>query len=174
MEKEIWRPIKGYEELYEVSNYGKVRTTKGRMLKQHINQFGYCKICLSKNGKQKEYAVHRLVATAFIPNVRGVEFVNHIDECKANNHVDNLEWVTARENNYHGTARERISETLKEHFRHNRHPRAKEVRCVETNQIYSSVRSAGRLANVDSIGISKCARGKQKTAGGFHWQYVNE
>jgi Mn-dependent DtxR family transcriptional regulator len=113
MNKE-WRPVLGYEGLYEVSNYGEVKSLtrkrscgKGfyyqeeRILKQTFTTTGYKKVELSKDGKRKSLKVHRLVAIAFIPNPFNKEEVNHIDGDKINNNVNNLEWVTSSENSIH-------------------------------------------------------------------------
>ena len=113
MVNEQWKPISEYEELYEVSNYGNVRSkdrlvkhssgngfrpVKGKMKKLCEHGDGYLYVTLSQNGKNKNHYVHRLVADAFIPKIPGKNFVNHIDYNKSNNHVENLEWVTAQEN----------------------------------------------------------------------------
>ena len=128
-EKEIWRAIKGYEGLYEVSNMGRIksvertarcglnggcyRTVSEKILKADISSNGYLLIGLSKGGKVNRYSIHRLVAEAFIPNIDNLPCINHIDENKENNCVENLEWVTYKENNNHGTHNEKLSEKLR-------------------------------------------------------------
>ena len=104
-----------YTGLYEVCNIdGKVRNTKtGRILKPIKNKNGYCVVTLSKDGKMQRFSVHRLVAEAFIPNSQNKPYVNHINENKSDNSVDNLEWCTASENALHGTCPQRISEARK-------------------------------------------------------------
>ena len=110
--KEIWKNIKGYENLYEVSNYGNVRSLdhyrnnnngiafqKGKILKPGIQNTGYASVVLSKEGKTKCYKVHRLVAETFIPNTNNYKCVNHKDENKLNNMVENLEWCNHEYNN---------------------------------------------------------------------------
>ncbi|WP_438467840.1 NUMOD4 domain-containing protein [Streptococcus pluranimalium] len=105
----IWKPIKGYEGFYEVSNKGEVRNSNTlKILKPRINNSGYCRVGLRKDFKTKEFLVHRLVAMAFIKPIDGKELVNHIDENKINNVVENLEWVTHLENIHHGTCIERM------------------------------------------------------------------
>ena len=99
--KEEWRPVKGYEGLYEVSNTGKIKSFqwgKTRILHQNINQRGYHHVILSKNKVKKDLRVHRLVASAFIPNPLNKPEINHIDGNKGNNNVNNLEWATRKEN----------------------------------------------------------------------------
>ena len=109
---EIWKDITGYEELYQISNYGRVRSLdrydsmgrfkEGIMLKTYDNGNGYKKITLYKNGLCKTFSVHRLVAIAFIPNDNNLPQINHKDENPSNNHVDNLEWCTNEYNSNYG------------------------------------------------------------------------
>ena len=93
--------IPGYEGLYQVSNLGRVRSIKRKIfVKPNVDPAGYWKVCLTNhNHKWRQYAIHRLVASAFIPNPTGFPAVNHKDECKSNNCVDNLEWCTQAYNN---------------------------------------------------------------------------
>lgn len=114
---EIWRDIPNFEGLYQVSNLGRVKALekyvnagiknnsevkrKGRILKQY-NKGGYLEVSLMKNNKRHYFKVHRLVATAFIPNFCNLPQVNHIDENKLNNNVDNLEWCTSKYNCNYG------------------------------------------------------------------------
>jgi len=102
---EEWRPINGFEGLYEISSYGRVKSFKshpsGKILKTNLDSNGYPKISLSKNGAKKDALVHRLVAEAYLPRVDGKTCVNHIDGNKANNRLDNLEWCTYSENIKH-------------------------------------------------------------------------
>lgn len=117
--EEIWKDIRDYEGLYQVSNLGNVRslrynhTEKIKLLKQGVNKKGYKYVRLFKNGKGKTHIVHRLVAMSFIPNPNNLPIVNHIDECKSNNMVSNLEWCTLVYNNAYGTRNKRISKSLK-------------------------------------------------------------
>jgi hypothetical protein len=122
MDNVIWKPVVGYEGVYEVSNTGLVRRVYSktypypRLLKQSTRR-GYLSVDLSKNGKSKTYTVHRLVADAFLPNPNKYEQVNHIDENKANNSVENLEWCTCSYNirhslNLHPDRIQRIMEHL--------------------------------------------------------------
>ena len=99
---EIWLDIEGYEGRYLVSNFGRVKSLiTNKILNQYKDRYGYLRVILSLNGKQKIYLVHRLVAKAFIPNPENKLEVNHKDGNKENNHVDNLEWVTSKENVKH-------------------------------------------------------------------------
>lgn len=118
--EEVWRDIKGYEGLYQVSNFGNVRGLdridchgqfrKGKEIKQHIEKISrYKYVAFSKNGITKKYKVHRLVAEAFIPNPENKSQVGHKDESRDNNKADNLEWVTQLENNNMPLRRKRMS-----------------------------------------------------------------
>lgn len=104
--KEVWKKIPGYGGRYEVSNLGRVRSihkSTGRVfiLSQSTDKKGYCFVCLRSDGASKRYRVHRLVATAFIPNHENKPQVNHKDGDKSNNRADNLEWATQSENIRH-------------------------------------------------------------------------
>lgn len=113
---ETWKPINGYEGNYEVSNFGNVRTLRrqgshGGLLKQQLTRKGYLAVSLCRNNHYKRLAVHRLVAITFISNPMNYPCVNHKDENKLNNCVDNLEWCTYQYNNSYGTCRQRTSES---------------------------------------------------------------
>jgi len=127
MKEELWRPVIGYESLYEVSNHGLVRTVehrrpsglwnqsetvvRGRILKPCQNWAGYLRVRLYQEGRSKVFSIHRLVAIAFVPLTVGLSVVpsggrlevNHIDGNKQNNNAVNLEWVTPSENHFHRT-----------------------------------------------------------------------
>ena len=132
----VWKPIVGFEGLYEISNLGKVRNSKGETLKQGIKRTNctcYKLVNLWKDGRYYKKYVHRLIAEAFIPNPGNLPMVNHKDEDGTNNSIDNLEWCTREYNVNYGTAKERrakkirgvkhtaehnkkISESMKRHF----------------------------------------------------------
>ena len=173
---EIWLPIEGYENLYEVSNLGRVRrlesvvTNKagvtrkfpGKILKPGTRQNGYLGVVLCKNGIVRSFLLHRLVASAFIPNPdNGFCVVNHLDENKQNNSVENLEWCTQKENVNYGTRNKRASEK-----------RQKPVLCIELNQIFQSLTDAAKQLSLSVGNISWVLTGRSKTAGGYHFEYA--
>ena len=168
--EEIWKDKKDYEGHYQVSNLGRVKSIKfGKeiILKQHINiKGGYYYVCLLKNGKHKNYYVHRLVAEAFLPNTDNLPQVNHKDENKLNNSVDNLEWCTNEYNHNYGTINERISQS-----------QSKPVLQYDLNgnliKEWKSINECGRNG-FNQGDICKCCNGKRKTAKGFIWVYKNE
>lgn len=108
---EEWRTIIGYEGLYEVSNTGQVRNYRGKLLRPGLNHNGYLKCVLCKKGKTKTIYIHRLVAQAFIPNPQDLPQVNHKDEDKTNNSVDNLEWCNSKYNVNYGCAQDKRVKT---------------------------------------------------------------
>lgn len=117
--EEIWKNVVGYEGLYEVSSFGRVRrcSSANRLHTDGILRptlrAGYLKVRLSKEGKLKDKNIHRMVAESFIPNPSNCKYVNHIDECKTNNYVSNLEWCDASYNTNYGTCIDRRIETRK-------------------------------------------------------------
>lgn len=162
---EEWRPVVGYEGLYEVSNLGRVK----RVVPMRANKkkHGYLVVSLFKDGKHKSIAVHRLVAEAFIPNPSGKPQVNHIDECKTNNHVENLEWVTAKENCNWGTRVERVS---------NKNGSKTLVLQLdaETHEVvaeFPGQSAAARATGISVSCINATLKGRQEHAGGYIWIY---
>lgn len=111
---EIWKPIKDYEGLYEISNFGRVKSyhyhngTSQRYLHPRKVKDGYLMVALYKNKEHKNYQLHRLVAEHYLPNLYNCTEVNHIDCDKTNNHVDNLEWVTHYQNILHYMNKKKI------------------------------------------------------------------
>lgn len=168
--EEIWKPVLGYEGLYEVSNFGRVkalnyhREKREKLIKQKINE-SYCSVHLCKNGKAKFLMVSHCVYEAFNgPIPKGYE-VNHIDENPLNNRLDNLNLMTHSENINWGNRNTKVAEKLgKRVFQFD----------LQGNYLndYQSVTEAGRAINRNFRSISDCATGKQKTAYGFIWRYA--
>lgn len=175
MKEEIWLPIEGYEGLYEVSDMGNVRslnynkTGETKILRPAMTRFGYLQVSLWKDGKRKMVKVHRLVATAFVPNMFGDDYVNHINEVKTDNRADNLMWCTHKENNNWGTRNQRVSE------KNTNGKRSKRVlqftKSGEFIREWASIREVERVLGFLSETISRCCLGKQKSASGFVWKF---
>lgn len=173
-----------YSGLYQVSNLGKVRSLhycgKGgiKVLKQNTTKGGYKTIPLQKNNDKQCFLVHRLVATMFIDNPNNLPEVNHKDEDKTNNHINNLEWMSKQDNIIYGTARQRTGEKLKGRKLSEQHKqkikRSKKVICIETGQIFDTCKEAGEWCGVKRGCITNCCRGRSKTAGGYHWMYYDD
>ena len=166
MKKEYWKPVVEYEGLYEVSNWGRVKSLKfgkERILKQGKYKYGYLYVVLSKNGILKAFKVHRLVAEAFIDNPDNLPCVNHKDENKLNNNVDNLEWCTHEYNINYGTRTEKCSKKLSKTV----------LQFTLDGQFVKEWPSAIECERngYDNTSISKCCRGKLKTHKGFIWKY---
>ena len=168
---EQWKDIAGYEN-YEVSTCGNVRNKKtGRLLKP-INKRGYNTVKLRKNGADKRLSIHRLVAETFIENPYNKPQVNHIDENKRNNIVENLEWCTNKENANHGTRNRRISNTLKSvELKRNGKAVIQKTLNNDFVDVFVTVRGASRKTKIDHTNIIACCDGKRKTAGGYRWSY---
>ena len=163
--EEIWKDIPGYEGLYQVSSCGQVRSIKSgriRVLSPCLRK-GYFAVDLSKNGKTRMRSVHRLVATAFVPNPNNFPEVNHKDETATNNNADNLEWCTSAYNNAYGTRPERIGSM-----------KAKPVEQLRNGVIvgrWESARDASR-AGFSSGCISECCNGRRTSHGGYEWRFA--
>lgn len=175
---EVWRPVKGYESNYEVSNLGNIRSIKRRINHprlghQHremlVHRFrdnldSYIDFGLWKDGKCKQVPLHRLVAEAFIPNPENKPFVNHIDGNKRNNKVDNLEWVTCGENNEHA-------------FITGLNPRTglgTKIKCIETGVIYDSINRAARETAISRDRIKDSIYSHRPTTSGLTFIKIME
>lgn len=177
---EFWKDIPEYEGLYQASNYGRVKslsryykTGRGgiqllpeRILKASPDTNGYPGVLLCKNGKQKRYSVHRLIAITFLPKF-SLEYtqINHKDENKSNNRVENLEWCTAAYNNRFGERLQKVSRV---------NSKAVLQFSLEGTLLatYQSATEAAKKLNTWQGIISDACRGKQKTAYGFVWKYA--
>lgn len=178
--QEIWKDVAGYEGLYQVSNLGKVRSLdrkikcsnsirfyKGKILSQCIDDKGYYRVLLSAAAKHKSVQVHRLVAKAFIANLDNLPEVNHKDEDPSNNCVDNLEWCSKIYNLEYGTGMQRSQKS--------QHRKAVLQYDANNNLLneYEGVNQAAMAIGKpkDATAITKCCRGKNKTAHGYIWKY---
>ena len=166
--KNEFKDIPNFEGMYQIDKNGNVKSLynyrKGNILKPRLKK-GYYQIGLRKNGIRKWYAIHRLIALTFIPNPNNYKCVNHKDENKLNNNVNNLEWCTSKYNNEYGTRIERVKmKTSKPVLQYD----------LKGNFIreYKSVREATKLNNIKSISnISLCCKGKYKQVKGYVWKF---
>ena len=216
--KVVRKPVAGYEGYYEVDQFGRVfsldrivtvedngriydKPIKGRQMKQAAHSKGYKTVALTKDGKTTLYYVHRIVAEAFIPNPDNLPMVNHKDEDKTNNFVNNLEWCTCEYNNNYGTGIERsaqkkrgikhteehkkkIADSVKGYYtthdsptKGKPSPKRKAVISVDENgneSFYNSVDDAVKAIGAhDSRNILAVCRGDRKTACGRRWRYAD-
>ena len=163
--KEIFKDIKNYEGLYQVSNLGRVYSYYKNKILFPSNNKGYLQINLTKDKITKKFFIHRLVAETFIENVKNLPCVNHKDECKTNNCVDNLEWCSYKYNNSYGT---RIQRTIK--------ATNKPVLMLDFNgniikEYDSLIIAAKDFGKKCSSGIRIACNNENKTAYGYKWKY---
>ena len=175
---EVFRDIAGYEGMYQVSNEGRVKslnynhTGKEKLLKPAANTKGYLLVDLYKDGKMKSHRVHRLVASAFIDNTDNLHQVNHRDEDKTNNCVENLEWCTNEYNHNYGTRNQRVAEA-------NSIPVDMLIKDGEFIRQFPSSREAERWLRISGYPsashshIIQCCKGNRNTAYGFKWKYAH-
>lgn len=180
--QEIWKDIEGYEGIYQVSNLGRVRSLdrirngrnqygaefkvihKGKELTPFSTLTGYLEVSLYIKQKRHNFLIHRLVAQAFIPNIKELSEVNHIDGNKSNNRSDNLEWCTNIENQQHA-----IRTGLRKVKKVCQYSLNKELIKVWNNQY-----EASRKMSIAQESINRCCNQKVKTAGGYIWRYKEE
>lgn len=172
MMKEKWKDIKGYEGLYQVSSFGRIKTISHwqtysngdrhfyneRVRTPGVGPTGYLSIRLGSKGR--EAGVHRIVAEAFLTRVPGKNDVNHIDGNKSNNRVDNLEWVDRKENMQH------CREVLKKKTGKTKVP----VLCIETRETFESLSDASTIKNINLAHLCQVVNGHRHTTGGYHWK----
>ena len=173
--QEEWRPVVGFEGYYEISSFGRLRSLgrlivessgkrrkhRGKIISLHANKHGYYTRNLYVDGKITAVQIHRLVATAFIPNPGKLPQVNHKNGIKTDNRVDNLEWVSRSENALHA-----VYALGKCSFA------PKMVMLVEKDWVFPSIEVAARKTGLNATSISSACNGKNKTSGGFHWKFV--
>lgn len=177
--EEIWKNIKEYKGKYQVSNKGRVKNTNtNKILSQSTNNCGYYRVSLYSNKITKVVDVHRIVAETFINNPKNKKEVNHIDGNKANNNINNLEWVTHKENINHAW-KNKLFEPVRQASRRygKNNPVAKKViqYDIHGNKVkeYDSIADAVKETNINKTSIGKCCNGRQRTAGKYIWKFNN-
>lgn len=178
---EMWRPVKGFESIYEISSLGRVRsldrlvnkwngqrTVVGKIKTPTKNKHGYLYVDLYKNGVKTRFTIHRLVAAAFIPPVAGKPLVNHIDGNKQNNILSNLEWVTNQENQQFAVSTGQSKNIGDNSSRAT--PVIQYKNGIEVKR-WKCIKTASRALNIQQANISACCANRRKTAGGYSWRY---
>ena len=174
---EEWNDIKNYEGIYKVSNKGNVKSIpridangvwrEEKILKPILAKSGYLVVGLSKNGKEKQYRIHRLVAEAFIPNPNSFSCINHKDEDRTNNCVENLEWCTIGYNNNYGNRIKKVIKSM-----------GKPIIAITPSNgsisFYPSISIASRETNSSRRHISGVLKGKRNYHNGRKWRYATE
>ena len=207
-QEEIWKDVKNYEGLYQVSNLGRIKslnynhTNKEKILELFKNNQGYMIICLHKKGRQKTFRVHRLVAEAFIPNPKNKPEIDHINTIRDDNRVENLRWVTRKENSNNELTKQKYKEMnlgekhplygkkLPEETKRklseslsgknnpmygkygSNNPNAKNVYCVELNKTWKCIKECAEELGLHDSNITMCCKGVIKTTGKMHFKYV--
>lgn len=180
---EIWKSIKNYEGQYQVSNFGNIKSLLNnkhnkieKIMKQYKTNCGYMQIMLCNNKEKHQFLVHRLVAQAFILNLKDKPQVNHINGIKTDNRVENLEWVTHQENIIHAyKVLNRKSSFIGKVLYGNKNHNSKKI--IQYNnkgeeiERFKAISYACKKYNISNASISNCLRGKSKTAGKFIWRY---
>jgi len=200
--EEIWKDVEGYDGCYQVSNYGKVKSIdryveytdgrvrfyKGKILKTRKNKDGYLCVKLSKNGITYNTFLHRLIATAFIPNANSLPIINHKDENPSNNNISNLEWCTYKYNNEYNGLKERQLSTFKKKLdlgEYNslcfkRRKIAQLDYAYRLIKIWESSMDIERSIGIKSGNISLCLHkkrnrmGKDENGNYYYWMYYDE
>lgn len=154
------KDIPGYEGLYAIEDDGKVWSYKRGMYRKAGDVNGYKQVILYKEGVQKHFYIHRLVAEAFIPNPDNLPQINHKDENKANNNVDNLEWCDNKYNMNYGSWPEKRGK--------------QRIYCIETGEFYESQLAAANALDLQQGNIGAVLRGTQKQTGGYHFKFAED
>lgn len=192
---EIWRDVKGYEGLYQVSSLGNVRSLdrykennrgrylqKGRILRKSYDKDGYSMVGLYKNGKSCSKKVHRLVAQTFIPNPKNKPTVNHKNGIRDDDRVSNLEWATMSENQLHAFRVLKRKPVVPNKKQIEKCSKSKYKRVIQYEiQIiikekarYRSIKDAEKTTGINCTSISRCCRKKQEKTGRYIWRFEND
>lgn len=192
--EEIWKDIKGYEKMYQISNCGRIRSLsrfinnnkedgsigfylKEKIKNQCISKTGYYICTLYKKGKGRTFKVHRLIAEAFIDNPSNYPIINHKDGNKLNNAIDNLEWCDYSYNNKEAYRQGLKEKNLKWIVECNKRKRKKVNQYDLNNNLikqWKSIHEAENQTKIHHINIIKVCKGQRFTAGGYKWKYAEE
>lgn len=174
---EIWKNIKGFEELYQISNLGQVKSLRNNLiLKPGLAGIGYLSVNLCKDGKQNYKKIHRLVAEHFIENIDNLPCVNHKDGNKTNNNVENLEWCTSSYNNKEAY-RLGLKRSLK--GKNNKYSKTlmKKVSQYDLQGNYirkwNCINDIEKELGIYHANIVKCCKEQRHKAGGYIWKYAD-
>lgn len=177
MSYELWKDIEGYEGLYQVSDKGRVKSlmyNKEIILTPCFNTRKYLYVTLYKDGKKKNYVIHRLVCTAFVKKVKNKPMVNHKDGIKVHNYSSNLEWCNAKENVHHAQNNGLVPPPFLGKFGKD-HNTSKPIEQYtldgELVSTYYGQREAERMTGINHDYIGQVARNVRKEAGGFIWRF---
>lgn len=186
----VRKPVAGYEGYYEVDQFGRVfsldrvvtvvdggrtyeKPLSGKQMKQFMHDKGYKTVSLTKDGKTKMMFVHRIVAGAFLPNPDNLPMVNHKDEDKTNNFLENLEWCTAKYNCNYGTGIERHARKIRGRESEKRVAVIQRRPDGTFKRRFSSITEAARFMDGSTSAISKVCKGERSRAYGYLWEYAD-
>jgi len=176
--------IKGFEEYYSITKDGRVYSKRSeKFLKLNYKKNGYVYIELNVGNKASNHRVHRLVALTFIDNPENKEYVNHKDGNKSNNHVSNLEWCTASENNLHMYSELKVNNHFKTNhpfkgLKGKNNPLSRKViqlsKNLEQIKIWDCIADIERAGVARASDVSRVCKNKRKTTAGYIWKYYSE
>lgn len=185
--QEVWRDIKGYENLYQISNFGNVKSIRRNMvMKQSKNVWGYPTVSLYKDKNEKRYAIHRLVGLNFIENPLNKPEINHIDGNKENNRVENLEWCTRSENMKHSFANglekpvymygeDNVrSKAMKQYTLDGKYVQTFESGGIASRYLKDKLNLKSDIESIRSSLLRCCRHDKRFKAYGYVWRFENE
>lgn len=190
--KEIWKDVVGYEGLYMISSMGCVKSVdrqvwkgkgydflKGQILKAGVGRVGYPYVVLCQNGRKKTYYVHKLVALAFIPNPDNKPQIDHINTIKTDNRVENLRWVTRKENMNNPITKVRMCQNS--HMKGKKSSSCYQAKPIVQLSIYgdyirtwAAIIDVYRELGISDGNINMVIKGKRNHAGGYKWMYKSD
>lgn len=173
--EEMWVTVDEFPK-YMVSNFGRIKNNKNRILKTGVHRDGYSQICLRKNKKSYTRKIHRLVAIAFISNPENKPVVNHIDEDRTNNQVNNLEWMTIKENNLYGSHMNNIFKS--QGYKNRKFPPSSQKKKITAIYIknnktinFNSVKEASVSLEISASAISNVLTKRNEKVKGYAFIY---